>query len=137
MRDTGLLDVEEPNLTRYVFTHPQARTTFVDWDQIADEQVFNLWLGPSTETFEWFTADFATVGGAEFTRRLHRHIPPARMPLRINHPHARHLQWNREILELPTSDAQQLIILLPADEATAAAVNHLRQRPHRTALRAV
>ena len=137
MRDTGLLDVEDPNLTRYVFTHPQARSTFVDWDQIADEQVFNLWLGPSTETFEWFTADFATVAGAEFTRRLDRHLPPARLPLRINHPQAHQLHWTREILELPTADAQQLVILLPADQSTAAAVSHLGQRPHRSTLRAV
>ena len=137
MRDTGLLDADEPNLTRYVFTHPQARTTLVDWDQIADEQVFNLWLGPSTETFEWFTADFAAVAGAEFTRRLHRHLPPARVPLRMVHPQGHQLQWNREILELPAPDAQQLIVFLPADEATSAAVDHLSQRSHRTALRAV
>ena len=137
MRDTGLLDVEDPNLTRYVFTHPQARATFVDWDQIADEQVFNLWLGPSTETFEWFTADFATVAGAEFTQRLDRHIPLAQLPLRINHPQAHQLHWAREILELPTADAQQLVILLPADESTAAAVSHLCQRPDRATLRAV
>jgi hypothetical protein len=137
VRDTGLLDAEEPNLTRYVFTHPQARAVFADWDQVADEQVFNLWLGPSTETFEWFTADFATVAGAEFTRRLLRHIPPARVPLRIDHPHAGRLCWHRETLELPTSDAQQLIVLLPADEATAAAVDDLRRRPHRGTLRAV
>ena len=137
MRATGLLDVEDPNLTRYVFTHPQARATFVDWDQVADEQVFNLWLGPSTETFEWFTADFATVAGAEFTRRLDRHLPPARLPLRMNHPQGHQLHWAREILELPTADAQQLVILLPADEATTAAVSHLGQRPHRSTLRAV
>jgi transcriptional regulator with XRE-family HTH domain len=137
MRDTGLLDAEEPNLTRYVFTHPRARTTFVDWDQVADEQVFNLWLGPSTATFEWFTADFATVAGAEFTRRLHHHLPPARVPLRMTHPRAGHLRWNREVLELPAADAQQLIVLLPADDATAAAADQLREHPHRTALRAV
>lgn len=137
MRATGLLDVEEPNLTRYVFTHPQARTTFVDWEQIADEQVFNLWLGPSTETFEWFTADFATVAGTEFTRRLHHHVPPARVPLRMHHPHANRLQWDRETLELPPADAQQLIVLLPADDATTAAVDHLRHRSHRATLRAV
>ena len=137
MRDTGLLDADEPNLTRYVFTHPQARTTFVDWGQIADEQVFNLWLGPSTETFEWFTADFAPAAGDEFTRRLHRHIPPARVPLRMTHPYVHQLRWNREVLELPTSDAQQLILLLPADEATATAVTLLDKLPHRTALRAV
>jgi transcriptional regulator with XRE-family HTH domain len=137
MRDTGLLDADEPNLTRYVFTHPRARTTLVDWDQIADEQVFNLWLGPSTETFEWFTADFVAVAGAEFTRRLHRHIPPARAPLTMAHPQGDQLRWNREVLELPAADAQQLVVLLPADEATAAAASRLYQRSLRPALRAV
>ena len=137
MRDTGLLDAEEPNLTRYVFTHPQARTTFVDWDQIADEQVFNLWLGPSNDTFEWFTADFATTAGPEFTRRLHRHLPPARVPLRMTHPRGHHLRWNREVLELPASDAQQVILLLPADDATTTALNRLLEHSGRTALRAL
>ncbi|MBW9208959.1 helix-turn-helix transcriptional regulator [Mumia sp. zg.B21] len=137
MRDTGLLDAEEPNLTRYVFTHPHARTTFVDWDQIADEQVFNLWLGPSNDAFEWFTADFASIAGAEFTRRLHRHIPPAQVPLRMTHPRGHQLRWDRELLELPASDAQQLILLLPADDATATVLNHLREHSDRTALRAL
>lgn len=137
MRDTGLLDAEEPNLTRYVFTHPQARAILANWDQIADEQVFNLWLGPSTESFEWFTAEFAPVAGAEFTRRLHRHLPPPRVPLTMHHPRAHHLSWDRETLELPTPDAQQLVIWLPADEATAAAVDQLRHRPRRATLRAV
>jgi transcriptional regulator with XRE-family HTH domain len=137
MRDTGLLDAEKPNVTRYVFTHPRARTTFVDWHQVADEQVFNLWLGPSAESFEWFTADFAPVAGAEFTRRLHRHVPPPPAPLTMNHPRAHELRWDRETLELPTPDAQQLVIWLPADEATAAAIERLRHRPQRTTLRAV
>ncbi|MFC6020060.1 helix-turn-helix domain-containing protein [Plantactinospora solaniradicis] len=137
MRDTGLLDAEEPNLTRFVFAHPRSRSIFVHWHQVADEQVFNLWLGPSTESFEWFTADFAPVAGAEFTRRLHRHLPPPRVPLTINHPRANQLRWERETLELPTPDAQQLVIWLPADEATAAAVDQLRHRPQRATLRAV
>lgn len=137
MRDTGLLDAEEPNLTRYVFTHPQARITFADWQHVADEQVFNLWLGPSTESFEWFTADFAPVAGAEFTRRLHRHLPPPQLPLTINHPHANQLNWNRETLELPIPDAQQLVMWLPADEMTATAADELRHAPRRTILRAV
>lgn len=116
MRDTGLLDPAEPNLTRYVFTDPRARVTFPGWDQVADEQVFNLWLGPSTDTFEWFTADFAPVAGTEFTRRLHRHVRPPQRPLRMGGG-----TWNRETLELP--DAQQIVIWLPAEEA---AVRHLR-----------
>jgi hypothetical protein len=130
MRPTGLLDAAQPNLTRYVFTHPRARATFVDWDQVADEQVFNLWLGPSTETFAWFTTDFASVAGAVFSWRLHRHIPPARVPLRMTHPQASHLRWHREVLELSAPDAQQLIVLLPADDPTGVAVDHLCGRPH-------
>jgi transcriptional regulator with XRE-family HTH domain len=137
MRDTGLLAAKEPNLTRFVFTHPRSRSIFVHWHQVADEQVFNLWLGPSTDSFEWFTADFAPAAGAEFTRRLHRHVPPPQVPLTINHPRAGQLRWERESLELPTPDAQQLVIWLPADEATAAAVDQLRHRPPRTTLRAV
>ncbi|SIR58830.1 helix-turn-helix domain-containing protein [Micromonospora avicenniae] len=137
MLDTGLLDAEEPNLTRYVFTHPQAQAILTNWDQIADEQVFNLWLGPSTESFEWFTAEFAPVAGAEFTRRLHRHLPPPRVPLTMHHPRAHQLSWDRETLELPTPDAQQLVVWLPADEATATAVEQLRHRPRRATLRAV
>jgi transcriptional regulator with XRE-family HTH domain len=136
MRDTGLLDSDEPNFTRYVFRHPQARTVLADWDQVADEQVFNLWLGPSTEAFEAFTADFAPEAGDEFTRRLHQHLPPARVPLRMDHPRAGRLRWDRETLELPVSDAQQVVVLLAADEATAAAASSLTGPPHRT-LRAV
>lgn len=137
MRDTGLLDTEEPNLTRYVFTHPRSRNVFAHWDQVADELVFNLWLGPSTDSFAWFKADFAPAAGDEFTRRLHRHVPPPRVPLTIDHPRANRLRWERETLELPTPDAQQLAIWLPADEATRVAVERLRHGPQRTTLRAV
>jgi hypothetical protein len=42
----------------------------------------------------------------------------------------------RERLELPPSDAQQLVVLLPADEATARAVERLRRSAGGT-LRAV
>lgn len=115
MRGTGLLDADEPNLTRYVFTHPAARATFPEWERVADEQVFQLWLGPSTETFEWFTADFAPVAGAEFTRRLHNHVRPPEAPLRIGGR-----AWIRETLEV--ADGQQIVVWLPAEEAE----RHLR-----------
>ncbi|MFG2058343.1 helix-turn-helix domain-containing protein [Micromonospora sp. NPDC048930] len=129
MRGIGLLDTERPNLTRYVFTDPRARTFLPDWHQVADEQAFDLWLGPSAETSEWFKAELAPVAGPEFTRRLHHHLPPSPVPLRIDHPAAQELRWDRERLELPSTDAQQLVVLLPADEATAHAVEQLRHRP--------
>jgi hypothetical protein len=52
------------------------------------------------------------------------------------HPQAGDLRLDREVLELPAADGQQLVILLPADAATAEAVNRMC-RPATRALRAV
>ncbi|BCJ38334.1 hypothetical protein Athai_58370 [Actinocatenispora thailandica] len=132
MDGTGLLDLPEPNLTRYVFLDPAARTVFADWGQVADEQAFDLWLGPSAGTAEWFRAELAPLAGAEFTRRANRQLPPPSTPLRINHPSGTELRWHREVLELSSADAQQLVVLLPADGETAAAFERLRAgRPGR------
>ncbi|RLP94633.1 XRE family transcriptional regulator [Micromonospora sp. BL4] len=136
MRGIGLLESRTPNLTRYVFTDPRARTIFPDWEQVADERAFDLWLGPSAETSEWFRAELTPLAGAEFTRRLNRHLPPRPVPFRLNHPIAEQLQWQREKLELPRTDAQELVVLLPTDDATARAVDRLRRQPDRM-LRAV
>lgn len=136
MRGSGLLETQAPNLTRYVFTDPRARNFFADWDQVADEQAFDLWLGPSVETSEWFKAELAPLAGQEFTRRLSRHLPPPQVSLRINHPTSQELRWQRERLALPRTDAQELVVLLPADETTAQAMEHLR-RQHGGTLRAI
>ncbi|MEU6712441.1 helix-turn-helix transcriptional regulator [Nonomuraea sp. NPDC046802] len=136
MRGSGLLETRAPNLTRYVFTDPRARTFFADWDQVADEQAFDLWLGPSAETSEWFKTELAPLAGQEFTQRLGRHLPPPQVPLRLNHPTGHELRWQRERLELPSTDAQQLVILLPADEPTTQAMERLRRHPG-GALRAI
>ncbi|SFY42170.1 hypothetical protein SAMN02787144_102956 [Streptomyces atratus] len=56
---TGLLDGDDPNLTRFVFTDSRARTFFAGWDDIADEQAFDRWLGPSVENTERLTAELA------------------------------------------------------------------------------
>ncbi|WP_217546762.1 helix-turn-helix domain-containing protein [Streptomyces sp. GbtcB6] len=133
MGGTGLLDAEIPNLTRYVFTDPRARDLFTDWDAVADEQAFDLWLGPSVENSEWFTAELAPVAGADFTRRMNRHVVPARGVLRLRHPSGTELRLRRETLDI-TEDAQQLVVLLPADEETAGAVERLRRPPRLRAI---
>ncbi|WAL65441.1 helix-turn-helix transcriptional regulator [Amycolatopsis cynarae] len=125
---TGLLDAENPNLTRYVFTDPRARTFFADWDEVADEQAFDLWLGPSIENSEWLTAELAPIAGPDFTRRLSRHVVPQRGVLRLNHPAGHELHLLRETLEL-SADAQQLVVFLAADDRTEQAIDELR-RPH-------
>ncbi|MEV7024113.1 helix-turn-helix transcriptional regulator [Kitasatospora sp. NPDC093558] len=131
----GLLDDPAPNLTRYVFADPRARTLFADWDDVADEQAFDLWLGPSVESSEWLSTELAPVAGPEFTRRLGQHLVPRRGPLRLRHPDGPELRLLRETLDL-TADAQQLLVLLPADAETAAHVDRLT-RPAPVRLRAI
>lgn len=126
---TGLLDADPPNLTRYVFTDPRARAFFTDWDDVADEQAFDLWLAPSVENSDWLTAELAPVAGSDFTRRLHRHVVPRRGTLRLAHPAGHELHLLRETFELPT-DTQQLVVFLPADERAAQAVDQLHRPPH-------
>jgi hypothetical protein len=77
----------------------------------------------------WLTAELAPVVGPDFTRRLNHHVVPRRGFLRLNHPSACELQLRRETLDL-SSDAQQLVVFLPADEKTAQAVDQLHRRPH-------
>jgi hypothetical protein len=136
MAATGLVDAGEPNLTRYVFTDPRARDTFPDREQVADEQAFSLWLGPSVSNSEWFTADLAPLARPEFTSRLGQHLPPPRRRLRMRHPAVGELRWNRGTLELSDLDAQQLVVYLPADQATTDAFDQLR-RWERARLRAI
>ncbi|MEU1404958.1 helix-turn-helix transcriptional regulator [Streptomyces sp. NPDC005728] len=135
MGGSGLFDADAPNLTRYVFTDSRSRSFFADWDEVADEQAFDLWLGPGIETSEWLTAELAPVAGPEFTRRLNRHVVPQRGVLRLHHPSGCELRLLRETLDL-SSDAQHLVVFLPADEATAEAVDRLRDRS-RGRLRAI
>ncbi|CAL9488704.1 hypothetical protein SUDANB121_03206 [Nocardiopsis dassonvillei] len=130
---TGLLETAEgrdggfPNLTRYVFTDPRARELFPDWGAVADGQAFDLWTAPSRESSEWMGAELAPVAGPEFTDRLNRHVLPERGSLALEHPVAGALLLHREVLELSSQD-QQILVLLPADEATEAAVASLRDR---------
>ena len=138
MGASGLLDATEANLTRYVFTDPRARQMFSDWDHVADEQAFNLWLAPSVANAEWFKVDLAPGAGPEFTRRLDQHLPPPRRTLRTTHPDvAEDLRWDREILETSDPDAQQLVVYLPADDVTADALNRMQAVSGKPGLRAV
>jgi transcriptional regulator with XRE-family HTH domain len=127
-RPSGLLDTARPNLTRFVFTDRRARDVFPDWDQVADECAFDLWLGPSAGRSAAFTAELAPVAGEEFARRRNSHAVPPRGPLRWRHAVAGELRFVREALELPPADAQQLVVFLPGDDVTAEAMASLRRR---------
>lgn len=75
--------------------------------------------------------------GPEFTNRLAQLLPPPRQVLRLQHPNGVELRWHRETLELPEPDTQQLVVYLPADDATATAFQQLSQRATTVTLQAV
>ncbi|MGW0839929.1 helix-turn-helix domain-containing protein [Streptomyces sp. NPDC002787] len=130
-RPLGLLDGDPPNVVRYLFTDERARTVYPDWERLADEQVAHLRHEASQhDPYVAALADELTViAGARFTLRL-RAVPA--MPLRhgtdlVEHPEAGRLRLSYETLALP-DDGQRLTVHLPADEATATALDRLNGR---------
>lgn len=56
----------------------------------------------------------------------------------MRHPATEHeLRWNRETLELPVPDEQQLVIYLPADQQTADVLGQLHREIQPRTLRAI
>jgi transcriptional regulator with XRE-family HTH domain len=120
----GMLGSAVPNLARYVFLHPGARTVFPDWTAAADEQVSRL----RAATPRWRDdAGFAALmdelhAAPDFTERWSIFTKPEkrRGTTRIAHPDMGGLRLNYEVLLLPDEvDEQRLITWLPADDATA------------------
>jgi transcriptional regulator with XRE-family HTH domain len=125
-RPVGLLDASPPSLVRFVFTDARAPSAYPDWDRVADEHVAEL------------VEELTVTAGAPFAERLEA---PAVVPRRsgverLVHPEAGELRLAYETLELPDGDDQRLVVQLPADDATGAALDRLTgRRPG--ALRAV
>lgn len=124
-RPLGLLDDPAPNLTRFVFTDERARDAFPDWDLIADQRALEVWRAPRTDGAAAFEAELSATAGEEFTRRLERHELAAAGPQRWQHPVAGELRLECEAMDLPAGEGQQLLVLVPADEATGAALDRL------------
>jgi transcriptional regulator with XRE-family HTH domain len=130
---TGLLDGSPPNLVRFVFTDSRARTAYPDWDQVADDQVATLKQGPfrADPDIAALVDELTITAGDIFTRRLATvpGLAPATGVLRLWHPEARELRLAYETLELPADDGQRLLVHLPADLATSAALYRLTTPP--------
>lgn len=126
-RPLGLLDGSVPNLTRFVFADERARRVFPEWGLVADEQALSLPFATPSERSDQLVADLSALAGSEFTRRLHSHGLPRSIRQLWSHPVAGELCFDRETLELPAADVQQLVVLLPGDEATQSALNRLNR----------
>jgi transcriptional regulator with XRE-family HTH domain len=137
----GLLDGDPPSLHRFLFTDPRARTAYPDWERRADEAAAALRFesrGGGDEHTRELVDWLSVAAGAPFIQRLAR--PPAlarsRGVDRLVHPDAGELRLAYETLDLPAGDYQQLVVYLPADEATEAALDRIAGR-HPGALRSV
>jgi transcriptional regulator with XRE-family HTH domain len=125
----GLLEADPPNLVRYVFTDPRARTVYPDWDGVADARMasMNLEFTRGDPHIAELVDELSITAGSPFTDRL---AEVTALPLRpgierMLHPVAGELRLAAEVMELPQTDDQRLVVLLPADEATEAALDLL------------
>lgn len=125
---------------RYVLSDPRARAAYPDRDRVADQQV--AWLKGEVRRNDPHAAepaaDLTVLAGPAFVDRMAAPAGPTdRTGVdRMLHPEAGALRLAYEILDLPDADEQRLVVLLPADDATAAALDRLAgRRPG--ALRAV
>jgi hypothetical protein len=132
-RPIGLLDGTPPNLARFVFSDSRARRAYPDWDHIADQQVAALKQGPfRADPHMAMLADELTVtAGDAFARRIDTipGLPKSNGIIRLAHPETGALRLAYEMLELPADDDQRLIVYLPADAATSAALDRLNSHP--------
>jgi transcriptional regulator with XRE-family HTH domain len=129
VRPLGFLDQHPPNLVRFVFTHPSARSVYPEWAWAADEQVSRLRAAsPRWSQDDRFAAMIAELSEhAEFATRWSNHTvsEKRRGAKRLSHPSAGELRLLYEVLELPDDGEQRLITWLAADDATATALREV------------
>jgi hypothetical protein len=135
MRPLGLLDGSPPNLARYVLTDPRARAAYPDWDHVADQQVAALKTGPfrADPHIAALADELALTAGSAFTSRVETVPSLSRSTgvVRLLHPALGPLRLQYETLDLPADDDQRLLIHVPADSATAGALDRLDRTPTR------
>ncbi len=119
----GLIEV--PNLVRHLFLHPDARTTYPDWDHTADAQVARFRTAhrqlEQEPAFQGLLSELLAV--PEFAERWAAHpvTPQHRGSGRLHHPDVGDLRLTFEVLRLADDD-QELVTWLPEDAATAEAI---------------
>ncbi|MEJ3749252.1 helix-turn-helix transcriptional regulator [Actinomycetes bacterium KLBMP 9797] len=129
MGPIGLLDGDPPNVARFVLADPRARTAYPDWVLVADQQVAALKHGPFRADPQLAAlADELTVTAGEAFRRRVETVSGMSRPtgiVRLAHPRVGELRLAYETLALPADDDQSLVAYLPADPATATALDTL------------
>lgn len=124
----GCLDGDQPNLARYVFVHPSARTVYDDWSTAADAEAGRLRvaaaLQPDDPALVELVAELQSL--PEFARRwdaytLHEKLAGTKD---LRHPALGLLRIEYQLLWVADTD-QGITTWLPGDERTAAAFDSL------------
>lgn len=128
----GILDGDRPNLIRFTFADHRARDAYPDWDAIADEQVADMQHAyrPSDDEWAALFADLEAGAGPAFTDRWQAR-PVARKRTgvkRLVHPDTGEVRVAFETPDLPDDDEQRLVVYLPADGESAAALDSVNGR---------
>lgn len=135
----GLADAERPNLVRHLFTDPRARSAFLDWDRVADDAVVTIRSMNRADDphLAVLVEEIGATGQAELAARMQAGPGAAPLPgvVRLEHPAVGELRLAVESFDVKHAE-QQLVTYLPADEATADALDELR-RSRSGVLRAV
>ncbi|MEV8313152.1 helix-turn-helix transcriptional regulator [Streptomyces sp. NPDC059900] len=128
----GLLDDGRPNLIRFLFTDARARAAYPEWDSVADAQIasFQAQSMLTDPHAEAFADELTVIAGAPFADRMAAvpGLPRNSGVERLTHPEAGALRLSYETLTLPDADGQRLVVHLPADEASSAALDRLNGR---------
>jgi transcriptional regulator with XRE-family HTH domain len=138
-RPLGILDGEQPNLIRYTFADDRSRAAYVDWTDVAREQVANLraFARPDDGTGQSLIAELKASNQA-FTALWDEALVASKRTgvNRIVHPEVGELRLAFETLDLPDADGQRLVVYLAADDQTSQGLDILNGRQP-GALRAV
>jgi transcriptional regulator with XRE-family HTH domain len=126
-RPLGILDGENPNLIRYLFTDIRAKQAFPEWHRVADEHLNRLRssFAPNDQHLQGIADELAVLAGGELTRRMA--TPPPGPPLRTGaerfaHPEVGELRLLYETLHL---GEQAIVVYIPADGTANAALDQL------------
>jgi transcriptional regulator with XRE-family HTH domain len=128
IRPTGLLDADRPNLLRYTFLEPYARSFYRDWQAIAREQVSNLRAATGEQPDDGSVAAIVgelSVKSPEFARLWARYDVGGKCPggKQFRHPVVGELDLELEVLILTDPVLRRLVSYFPADEASERALS--------------
>lgn len=130
MAERGLFDLDPPNLLRYTFLVPEARGLFREWEAVAAEHVGNLRVAaarwPNDRQLRQLVGELS-MASPDFASlwSTYEVTESRRGRTLLDHPIAGELVLDFEALTLPGCSDQHLVTYLPADDATAQAIERL------------